>query len=102
MPTYSFPTLNGHKVLYKGRRYLAFSVSKSYPFEDFESMASFVIWDGKYGAVFAMGKINLDGSYVGELGASHVSIDIAKKRSLREFLDEAIKTQERYFKDCGL
>ena len=101
MSQYTLPNLNGHEVLYKGRRFIVFGVSKLFPYEDYESMGTFVIWDGKYDAIFAVGKMNPNGSYFGELAASHVQIDIAEKRTLREFLDEAVKTQERYFKDCG-
>ncbi len=44
-PTYTKPELNGHQVLYAGRRYYVFEVSNNYPYEDCETHCDLVIFD---------------------------------------------------------
>ena len=57
MVKYTFSALTTHKILYKGRRYLAFSVSAETPFEHYgvDSDYDFVVWDGLYDAAVASG-----------------------------------------------
>ena len=101
MTVYKQPKLNGHKILYKGRRFIAFEISDKFPFETFEEKYKFAIFDGLYDATLAVGVINPNGTYQGELAFSIVEITIPPCKSLREFLDLAIKEQEAYFKTCG-
>ena len=63
---YSKPALNGHNVLYKGRRYLAFEVSKEFPYQKDEMTCSLVVYDGVYNMVIAWCKPSKDG-YQGEV-----------------------------------
>jgi hypothetical protein len=101
MTAYKQPKLNGHKILYKGRRFIAFEISKQFPFESFEDSYQFAIFDGLYDATLAVGVINTKGAYQGELAFSVVEISIPPCKTIREFLDIAIKEQEAYFKTCG-
>lgn len=102
MSKYTFPVLTSHKILYKGRRYLAFSVSIASPFEDYEEHADFVVWDGLYDAALAYGSINKDnGNYDGGLEFSHVEIEIDTSPNIKEFVKNTAKAQLRFFKDSG-
>jgi hypothetical protein len=101
MTAYKKPKLNGHTILYKGRRFIAFEISKQFPFESFEDGFQFAIFDGLYDATLAVGVINPNGTYQGELAFSVVEILIPPCETLREFLDIAVKEQEAYFKTCG-
>ncbi len=97
----NFPELGNRPVLFKGRRYIAFSVSKLQPFEGYESDYDFVVWDGLYDAAAAFGKIAGDGSVSGELAFSHVEIEVEGCASMREFVQRVRKAQERFFRDSG-
>lgn len=101
MTVYKQPKLNGHKILYKGRRFTAFQISDKFPFESFEDRYEFAIFDGLYDATLAVGVVNPNGTYQGELAFSIVEITIPACKTLRNFLDVAIKEQEAYFKTCG-
>jgi len=101
MTTYKQPKLSGHKVLYKGRRFIAFEISDKFPFESFEDKFQFAIFDRLYDATLAVGVVNSNGTYQGELAFSVVEISIPPCETLREFLDIAVKEQEAYFKTCG-
>jgi hypothetical protein len=101
MITYKQPKLNGHKILYKGRRFIAFEISEKFPYESCEDRYNFAIFDGLYDATLAVGIINPNGTYQGELAFSVVEILIPPCETLRDFLDIAIKEQEAYFKTCG-
>ena len=57
MSKYSFPSLSAFQVIFNGRRYKAFRVSKSEPFNGFEEDANFVVWDGLYDDVVSYGKV---------------------------------------------
>ena len=65
MSNYNFPGLSNHKIIYKGRRYIAFEVSQSNPFESMEDDADFVVWDGEYDGAVSYGTINSKGEYEG-------------------------------------
>jgi hypothetical protein len=99
--TKHFPELGDRSVLFKGRRYIAFSVSESLPFEGYESDYDFVVWDGLYDAAAAVGNLSDDGSVTGELAFSHVEIEVERCESMREFVQRVRKAQERYFRDSG-
>jgi hypothetical protein len=101
MAVYKQPVLAGHRVLYKGRRFIAFEINKQFPFESFEDRFQFAIFDGLYDATLAVGVINQNGSYQGELAFSIIEITIPPCKTLRDFLDLAIKEQGAYFRTCG-
>lgn len=100
-PKYCFPDLSNKRLLYVGRRYIAFSVSQSQPFKGYESDYNFVIWDGMYDAAVAVGMVMDDGTVTGELAFSHVEIDIPTAKSMREFILQTRKAQERFFRESG-
>ena len=100
-PKYSFPNLSNRKILYSGRRYIAFSVSKSQPFDGYESDYDFVVWDGLYDAAAAVGNLSDDGSAAGELAFSHVEIEVERCESMKEFVQHVRKAQERFFRDSS-
>jgi hypothetical protein len=101
MSVYTFPNLSNHKIIYKGRRYIAFEVSQSNPFESMEDHADFVVWDGEYDAAVSYGTINSKGGFEGFLAFSHVEIEIDSAGNSREFVKNSSKAQMQFFKDSG-
>jgi hypothetical protein len=97
---YSFPPQFEVQTIYKGRRYKAFLLSKENPYLDY--VDGFVVWDGLYDAAVAEGKCSDDGVYSGELLFSHVTIEVPSANSLRDFVENAKREQERFFKDSGI
>ena len=95
---YTFPDLEGREVLYRGRRYIAFAVSSEQPFEDAEDDGDFVIYDGLYDAVSAIGRRDEKGIY-GELAFSHVEIEIEPAPNMRDFVQAAAKAQASYHRE---
>ena len=102
MAKYQFPDLSGFEILYKGRRYIAFSINESHPFNDMEDVANFVVWDGYHNGAVSHGVINQDGTCTGELSFSHVNIVVKASKTIKEFVENTKISQERFFKDCGL
>lgn len=60
---YTYPALTGHKVLYNGKRYIAFEVDKDHPFEGFEEWCDMVVADKVMGFVGSTCTKLPDGSY---------------------------------------
>ena len=98
MSNYTFPDLTGRHILYRGRRFIAFSISKSAPFEGMENFASFVVWDGLYNASIACGTISKNGLFDGVLTGPHVDISVKTSDSIKEFIKNANKGMDWYFK----
>lgn len=48
---YKQPVLDGHSILYDGKRYLIFSVSEKTPFEGYENYSQVIIYDRLHGYV---------------------------------------------------
>ena len=44
---YIYPDLNGHKVLYKGKRFWIFEISKEFPFRGYEEFCDVIVYDKK-------------------------------------------------------
>jgi len=101
MSKYSFPNLNAFEVIFNGRRYKAFMVSKSKPFKGFEDDSDFVVWDGLYDAAVSYGTISTNGTYNGFLAFSHVEIEVDSSADIGEFVRNSSKEQLRFFKDSG-
>ena len=101
-PSYTFPDISGHTILYKGRRYIALAVSKKQPLDIYGDDEDFVVWDGLYDAAVSVGKIRPDGVIEGELAFSHVNIEVEDAKSMRDFVTNTKKSQETYFKECGV
>jgi hypothetical protein len=101
MSKYCFPNLSAFQVIFNGRRYKAFRVSKSEPFNEFEEDADFVVWDGLYDAVVSYGNISTDGTFNGFLAFSSVEVEIDSSADISEFVRNSSKAQQRFFKDAG-
>ena len=101
MSNYNFPDLTPYKILYKGRRYVAFEVEKNISFEEFGQENDFVVWDGLYDTTLAYGNYEKDGTYKGFLAFTVVEFEIENSASIKEFVEKCKKEQERYFKECG-
>lgn len=98
MSKYQFPTLDNYSILYRGRRFIAFSISKSAPFEGMEDYANFVVWDGLHDAAVSYGKISKNGLVNGFLAFSHVEIEVKTSDSIKEFVKNTSKEQNSYFR----
>jgi hypothetical protein len=100
MSTYNFPNLSNFDMLFNGRRYKAFKISKDKPFNGEEEYADFVIWDGLYDAEVAYGVIR-NYKFSGFLSFSHVEIEVDLASDISTFVKNASKAQLQFFKDSG-
>ena len=101
MSKYIFPDLSNFEILFNGRRYKAFKISKNNPFNDEEKYADFVIWDGLYDAAVSYGTIDVNGVFSGFLAFSHVEIEVDSAQNISLFVKNTRKEQLRFFKDAG-
>jgi len=99
--TYQFPDISKDQILYKGRRYLMFAIDPEHPFSGFEKNFTCVVWDGSMGVELAVGNINANGKYYGELTCSHVGIDVPESETPKEFVSWAASQNDWYFKSVG-
>lgn len=90
---YIRPELDGHKILYKGRRYWVFSVSQDFPFQGEEEYYDMVFWDGFIGAPITGGKIGEDGVIRGSIQYGQGGIDV-KGATVEDFVEDARATCE--------
>ena len=100
MSKYIFPDLSKFEILFNGRRYKAFKVSKDNPFKDYELDADFVVWDGLYDAAVSYGTIDVN-IFSGFLAFSHVEIEVDSAENISLFVKNTSKEQLRFFKDAG-
>ena len=96
---YSFPSQYDDQVIYKGQRYRVFLISKTKPYLD--EFNGFIICDGLYDAALAKGELSEEGLYTGELAFSHVTVEIPSATSIKDFVANAKREQERFFEDSG-
>ena len=96
---YSFPSQYDDQVIYKGQRYRVFLISKTKPYLDY--FDGFIVWDGLFDAALAKGELSEDGLYTGELAFSHVTVEIPPTTSIKDFVANAKREQERFFEDSG-
>lgn len=101
MNSYMFPDLSCYNIIFNGRRYKAFMISKGSPFQGYEDYAEFLVWDGVYDALVAYGNISADGEYEGFLAFSHIELDVNSASTISEFVKNTKKAQEWYFKATG-
>ena len=101
MSKYIFPDLSNFEILFNGRRYKAFKISKNKPFNGEEEYADFVVWDGLYDAAVSYGTIDLNGVFSGFLAFSHVEIEVDSAENISLFVKNTSKEQLRFFKDSG-
>lgn len=88
---YLKPTLNGHKVLYKGSRYWVFEVSKEFPFRGCEDIDKIVVYDGIYKTVIAWCHLDENGEYVGEVPCGQHLLGVSGK-TVRDLVNDVSKT----------
>ncbi len=86
---YINPALDGHNVLYKGKRYWVFEISNEHPYEDYEKDYSIIIFDKLCGGVAAWVNKLSDNTYSGDMSYSQQSIDISGS-TIREIVDKVI------------
>ena len=101
MSKYNFPNLSDFEIIFNGRRYKAFKVTKANPFYDYELDADFVVWDGLYDAAVSYGTISSQGVLSGFLAFSHVEIEVDSADNISLFVKNTSKEQLRFFKDSG-
>jgi hypothetical protein len=86
---YTNPKLQGHKVIYRGKRYWAFEISNEYPYESYEESCAIIIFDKLYGGIAAWVNQLSDNTYKGDIPYSQQCIDISGN-TIREIVDEVI------------
>jgi len=101
MNRYNFPDLTNFEIIFNGRRYKAFKVTKSIPFTGCEEGCDFVVWDGMYDAAVSYGTISSAGVFNGFLAFSHVEIEVDSAQTISLFVKNSSKAQLRFFKDSG-
>lgn len=101
MSKYSFPDLTDKLVIFNGRRFKAFRVSKLTPLDGFEEDFDFVVWDGLYDAAVSAGTVNSDGTYTGILLFSNVEVEIEAAPDIASFVKNSSKEQMKFFRDTG-
>jgi hypothetical protein len=89
--TYSKPNLNGHKVLYKGRRFWVFKVSEELPFRGSEKIDEIVVYDGFYDVVVCYCHINKNGEYEGLFPYGQQDLRVSGI-TVRDIVDDVTKT----------
>lgn len=102
MSKYKFPNLIDNTILYKGKRYVAIATSATDSSNNKTECVQFIVWDGLYDAEVSNGATSADGSFIGFLSFTHVEIEIQSSNTIQGFVKNSAKTQQRYFKDCGM
>ena len=85
---YIYPDLKGHKVIYKGKRFWIFEISKEFPFQGYEEFCDVIVYDKKDGAEMAGAKKTSTG-FIGSLIGPRESIEVSGSSPI-ELLDCAI------------
>ena len=95
---YTPPELSGHKILFKGKRFWIFEISKEYPFEDFEVSCEIVLFDKVAAAPIAFARRALDGFEVAlSFTMDHVEVNGATPQELLANAIEMTRRYERHF-----
>ena len=72
---YTTPKLNNHNVIYKGKRYWVFEISKDHPYGTFEDCCDTIVYDKSFGTEAAFAIRQKDGTYKGDIPYGQQSID---------------------------
>lgn len=91
---YAYPSLAGHNVLYKGRRYWVFEISSKNPYEGFEADCNTLVYDKSLDTPVAYCERNKDGSITGYMDFGQASIDVSGKDA--KDLVESVKATARW------
>lgn len=94
---YSFPKLNGHKILYKGRRYIMFEMNAVHPYEGYERFNSIALWDDEQRSICAFADRLTNGKYTGHLAFAMDLVEV-NGDTPRQFIDESIRLWKFYVK----
>lgn len=89
------PKLNGHRTLFKGKRFYVFEVSTECPFEGYEAEADVVVFDKLYGDVVATCDRNLNCDVTVGFGPMSVPVYGANPKRLVLEVKKALKTLEQ-------
>jgi len=93
---YTYPDLNGHKILYKGKRFWVFEISPEFPFEGQEKNCEVIVYDKEYGCEIAGATINPSG-YSGSLIGPQELVEVSGD-SPEDLLDSVIELSRLYEK----
>ena len=93
---YIYPDLNGHKVLYKGKRFWVFEISSEFPFNGMEEFCQVIVYDKEYGCEIA-GAENSTNGYFGSLIGPQESVEVSGGSPV-ELLDSVIYASRNYEK----
>ena len=97
MSLYSYPKLYGHKILYKGRRYIIFEMNAEHPYEGYERFNSIALWDGEQRSICAFADRLTNGKLTGHLAFTMDKVEV-NGDTPREFIDETIRMWQFYEK----
>jgi len=93
---YIYPDLNGHKVLYKGKRFWVFEINSDFPFEGYEEHCSVIVYDKEDGCEIAGAQKNTKG-YIGSLIGPQYDVEVSGETPI-ELLDSVINAFRNYEK----
>lgn len=91
---YIYPDLNGHKVLYKGKRFWVFEISLEFPFNGMEEFCQIIVYDKEYGCEIA-GVKNSTNGYHGSLIGPQDSVEVSGGSPV-ELVDSVIRASRNY------
>jgi hypothetical protein len=84
------PVLNGHKTLYKGRRYWVFEINNETPFQNYEGVCQFLVFDKAVGCVCAWGNYGKNEILCGYIQYGQGCIDF-ESNSPKDFVEKMVK-----------
>ena len=86
---YIYPELNGHKVLYRGKRFWVFEICLEFPFERLEENYDVIVYDKDFGGAMGGAKKTSMG-YVGDIFDTLYKIEIFGETPT-ELIDSALE-----------
>jgi hypothetical protein len=97
---YTLPKLEGHNVLYKGKRFWIFEISLIFPFGGYENnREQVIVYDKVYGAPVACACKTADG-FDGALTGTMDRVEVGGA-TLQDFLTNTIDRMRSYEKHCA-
>ena len=94
---YTPPKLDGHKILYKGKRFWIFEIDAKYPFQGYEGVhKQVIVYDKAYGVAVSCAMKTAQG-FEGRLTCAMDSVEVAGS-SLQKLLENSIEEMRFYEK----
>jgi len=94
---YTLPKLDGHKVLYKGKRFWIFEIDEKFPFQGYEAAhGQVIVYDKVYGGAVSCSMRTARG-FEGTLTCAMDLVEVAGS-SLQELLENSIEKMRFYEK----